>query len=462
MEHTSPGARAGRVFDVGVHEKIEPVQLCALGFQNIFGMTGMFVFPAIIGLAYHLQPAQIGYLYGATFVASGLVTVLQSVLGLRLPIVQGPYAGTFAMILAAGRMHSNLGTTFGSLAVAGALWALLSFPIGGFSIIGALSRYVKAPLIYGTLLIVIMTQLANVGLPNWIGSAATASAMRVNFTAGAVALVVFVVCTVWGQRLLRRAATLVAVIAGSVVYALFIPLDFSHVAHAPLLALPRVFPFGMGVSPQLVAIFFITFIPAIAESMAMYEIVAEWAGEHLSARRVAYGIFGEVLGSAIGAVLGAVSTLAYPDNIGLLRATRVGSRYVTLVCGLILIVLGSVVKFDLMLVAIPLPIIAAVGCVLFGMIMMSGIEMLGRVKWDDRNLIVAGLPFMVAIGGLFVPEAALLQMPVLLRIAVQQPLISAVVLLAVLDFALNSRRRSAEESHAPEAVAGVPLQGASN
>lgn len=454
MKNDPATSTESTAFDVGIHEHIDPLATLALGFQNIFGMTGMFVFPAIIGLAYHLAPAQIGYLYGATFVASGLVTVLQSVLGLKLPIVQGPYAGTFAMIVVAGRLGVPLGTTFGSLAIAGLLWALLAFPVGGFSLIGVVSRYVKSPLVYGTLLIVIMTQLAGVTLPNWIGSPDRPGFGTPNLAAGGIAVLVFLGCTVWGGTLVRRAATLIAVVAGTIVFGAFIPIDLTHVAHAPLIAFPKLLPFGFGVDLEFVLIFFVTFVPAIAESMAMYEIVAAWGAEPLPPARISFGVFGEVLGSAVGAILGAVSTLAYPDNVGLLRATRVGSRYVTLTTGLILIVLGGVVKFDLLLVAVPLPIIAAVGAVLFGMILMSGIEMLGRVRWDERNLIVAGFPFMVAIGGLFVPETTLHALPLFARVVVQQPLISAVVLLALLDLTINHDRRTMRE---PSLAVSAPL-----
>ncbi|MGO9786732.1 MAG: solute carrier family 23 protein, partial [Stellaceae bacterium] len=86
---------AGKIFEVGVDEKLPPAQLLVLGLQNIFGMTGMFVFPGILGRSFNLPPEQIAYLYGMTFAVCGIVTILQSTLLLRLPIIQGPYAGCF-------------------------------------------------------------------------------------------------------------------------------------------------------------------------------------------------------------------------------------------------------------------------------------------------------------------------------------------------------------------------------
>src|SRR5437763_17117942 len=89
-------------FDVGIDERLPHVQLLMLSLQHVFGMTGMFVFPGLLGRSFNLSAERIAYLYGMSFVVCGLITVLQSVWLLRLPIVQGTYAGNFAALLAVG------------------------------------------------------------------------------------------------------------------------------------------------------------------------------------------------------------------------------------------------------------------------------------------------------------------------------------------------------------------------
>src|ERR1700722_11812312 len=107
------------VFDVGINDRLAPGQLLILGLQNIFGMTGMFVFPGLLGRSFNLPADQIAYLYGMSFAICGIITILQSVLLLRLPIVQGPYAGNFAALLAVGHMQgAGLGAAYGSFFVA--------------------------------------------------------------------------------------------------------------------------------------------------------------------------------------------------------------------------------------------------------------------------------------------------------------------------------------------------------
>ena len=76
-------------------------------------------------------------------------------------------------------------------------------------------------------------------------------------------------------------------------------------------------------------------------------------GEKLPAERMSQGIFAVAIGSVLAGIVGGFSTIVYPDNMGMLRTTRVGSRYATLVAGLILIALGGCIKFDMLLVLVP-------------------------------------------------------------------------------------------------------------
>ena len=104
MTHESRNPSA--IFDVGINEWLPAPQLVLLGLQNIFGMTGMFVFPGIFGRAFQMSPEEIAYLYGMTFIVCGIITILQSVWLLRLPVVQGPYAGNFAALLTVGHLQA--------------------------------------------------------------------------------------------------------------------------------------------------------------------------------------------------------------------------------------------------------------------------------------------------------------------------------------------------------------------
>ena len=432
------------VFDVGIDDRVPIGTAAGLGVQNILGMAGLLIFPALIGSAFHLSPHDTAYLYGVTFMTSGLVVILQSVFLLRLPIIQGPYAGTLAALLAVGHGAGGLGAAYGSMVVAGLIWCVLAIPARRFSPVALLSRFVQDPVVPGVIVMILATQLSSTGLPTWLGTPNSPGFPLVNLGAGAVAAALVIALTLLkpqpGVRLvLRRAAVLIAIIVATIVFSVFAPTSFGEIGNHLGVTVPKVFPFGFSVQPDLVLIFFITLLPAIAESVATYGIVAKWGGQDLPGHRVAQGVFGEVVGSTVGSVFGGLSTLAYPDNVGLLRVTRVGSRYVTLATGIILLVLGGLAPFDALLQAVPLPVLAAAGTVLFGVLFASAVDVLSGVKWTQRNLLVAGVPFITAIGGLFIPPPTLAAMPVLVRLILGQPLILGTVLLIVLRLALGER-----------------------
>lgn len=422
------------VFEIGINGRLSPSQALLLGVQNVFGMTGMFVFPGILGRAFNMPPEQIAYLYGMTFIVCGIITVLQSVILLRLPVAQGPYAGSFAAFLTIGHLQDGgLGVAYGSFLIASIIWCLLSVPIKGWSVVGLFARYLRVPLISGMMVMLIMTQIASVALPNWIGQPTSPGFASVNLGAGAVAVLAIVLAMLWGGKQARRFSILIGLAVGTVAYSVFVPISIAPILSAPMIVTPQFFPFGYGVRADLVIIFLLVLIPAGMGSMALYQTVADWGGETLTPRRMSEGIFGVGLGSVVAGLFGGFSTIVYPDNIGMLRTTRVGSRYATLSAGILLIVFGGCVKFDMLLVVIPLPVISAAATLLFGIVFMHGVHILAQVEWDDRKLIAAGLSFLVGLGGLFLSPEVLHDMPLLLQMILQQPVISGGLTLVVLN-----------------------------
>jgi xanthine/uracil permease len=424
---------AHRVFDVGIHDSLPLGQLLILGLQNIFGMAGMFVFPGLLGRSFNLPPERIAYLYGMTFAVCGVITILQSVLLLRLPIIQGPYAGNFAALLAVGHLQGGgLGAAYGSFFVASLIWCVLTVPMWKFSFIGLFARFLRAPIISGVMVMLTIIQIANVALPNWIGFPASTGFPMVNILAGLVTVTVLIGVTLWGIAQMRRAAILAGLAAGTACYTAFRPISFSAVSSAPLLVTPQWFPFGFGAHMNLVIIFLLVLIPPGMGSMAMYQVVADWGNEKLPAERMAQGVFGVAIGSVLAAIVGGFSSIAYPDNIGMLRATRVGSRYATLAAGVLLIGLGGFIKFDMLLVLVPQPVVSAAATLLFGIVFMHGVHMLANVSWDDRKFMVAGLALLVGLGGLSISPEVLEAMPLMVRLIVQQPVISGGLTLVIL------------------------------
>ena len=431
------------VFDVGIEQKIPIREAILLGFQNAFVMTGVFVFPGIMGRAFHLPADVTAHLYGMTFIGTGLTTLLM-VLFTRMPLPAGPYAGVFSAIMAYGHLPgASLGSAFGSLLVASLAWCLLSIPIRGHSGVSLLTKLIKHPAMMGMIVMIMTMQLANLTLPNWIGTPGDPAFPIVNVVAGLVAVIVLIGFAASGRPLLRRTALLVALAAGSVVFGVFQPVNLAVVATAPWFIAPTLFPLGFGIDPEFALILFVILIAINIQTVTLMGVVGAWAKEDQSEARLSRGVLAMMIGSAIGACMGSISNLPYPANVAILRATRVASRYVTIATALILIAMGFCSKIDYMFVILPSSVLSAAATVLFGTVFVHGVQSLSRVEWNERNLVITGFSLMLAFGSLFIEPETLKQLPLFVNLVLRQPIIVGVVSLVLLGWILPRGAKSA-------------------
>jgi xanthine/uracil permease len=437
---------------VGFDGRVPLLQHSMMTLQNVFAVTGMFLFPAVLGSSLHLAPATVAELYGATFIVVGIGTVINSAFGLRLPVVLGPWAPMLTGLIGAAKV-ANLGAAFGSMFVASLIWVVLSLP--SLSVAAYLGRMFRAPILYGGVILILMTSLTDVTVVNWLGTPGQPDFGKASWIGGGVAIVVTFAFLALVRSSLRSVAMLCGIAAGVIVYAIIQPVSFARVGTSPWLYNFHLFPFGFSVSPLLVVLFFLLLMTSVSNSLALYNVTGEWSGVELHGRRIAWGIFGQSVSAVVSAVLGTFSSTTYPSNLAIVRASRIGSRWITVTTGVVLIVGGSILKFDAIFVSIPSTVIAASAVILFGVLAMSAIESLSRVTWDQLNFLVLGPPFMISIGGLFVSDATLAHFPLIVQQIFAQPLLDGPVLLVLLHLFVNHvvrPRREAESQPEPEPV----------
>eukprot|EP00058_Branchiostoma_floridae_P015222 XP_002600710.1 hypothetical protein BRAFLDRAFT_83451 [Branchiostoma floridae] len=115
------------------------------------------------------------------------------------------------------------------------------------------------------------------------------------------------------------------------------------------------------------------------------------------------GIGMEGIGCLLAGIWGSGNgTTSYSENIGAIGITKVGSRRVIQVGGIIMIVLAVFGKFGALFTTIPDPIIGGLFCCTFGMVTAVGISNLRHVDLNSsRNLFILGFSL---IFGLVLPS----------------------------------------------------------
>ncbi len=429
-------APAPTVLSVGFGERLPAGRTALFAVQHLLALTGIWVFPNVIGSALKLSSDEVALMIQACFLLTGVVTILQSSRVLKLPIVQGPTAAFMVAIISSGAAY-GLGTAFGSMAVAGLVFMLLTVPLKRFGLFGHVSAFVSSPIVLGTLFVIIGAQLASIGAGGWFGTAGTPSygvlALVVTVATGLIVLL----CLVVGTGILKRGAIFWGIVGGSIVALLVGQWSFPDLSAAPLVEAPHLLPYGFGVSLPVVVLMLVAFLQAGTESMGMYTMIASWGGETVDTARVNRGLFAEFAGTVLGALFGGIGTTSYPENAGIVRVSGIGSRFVTMTAGGVAVALAFFPPVSLFLAGISGPVLSAATTILFGIIAVSGIQMLAAVRWDDLNLAVGATAFIVALGAQFIPTAISSALPSSVATVVTSPMMMGMFLLLGLHGAVN-------------------------
>jgi len=446
------------VLSVGFNDRLPAGRTGLFAVQHLLALTGIWVFPNVIGSALKLSPDQVAMMIQACFLLTGVVTILQSSRVLKLPIVQGPTAAFMVAIISSGATY-GLGTAFGSMAIAGLVFLLLTIPLKRFGLFGHVSAFVSSPIVLGTLFVIIGAQLASIGAGGWFGTAGTPSFGALALLVTVATAVIVLLCLLVGTGVLKRGAVFWGIVGGSIVALLVGQWSFPDLSAAPLVGVPHLLPYGFGVSLPVVVLMLVAYLQAGTESMGMYTMIASWGGERVDTARVNRGLFAEFAGTVLGALFGGIGTTSYPENAGIVRVSGVGSRFVTMTAGAVAVALAFFPPVSLLLAGISGPVLSAATTILFGIIAVSGIQMLAAVRWDDLNLAVGATALIVALGCQFIPTAISSALPSSVATVVTSPMMMGMFLLLGLHGAVNhglrpmlARRLERQRTAAPVVV----------
>ncbi|CAG7826767.1 unnamed protein product [Allacma fusca] len=111
------------------------------------------------------------------------------------------------------------------------------------------------------------------------------------------------------------------------------------------------------------------------------------------------GIFMEGLGCVLGGIWGSGNgSTSYSNNIGTISVTRVASRRVIQVAGVIMIILSLVGKAGAVFVALPDPIIAGMFLFIFPLVMAAGLGTLAEVSLESgRNIFIVSFSIFMGL-----------------------------------------------------------------
>ncbi|MFE2225359.1 nucleobase:cation symporter-2 family protein [Streptomyces kronopolitis] len=388
-----------------VDEVLPAGKLTLYGFQHVLAFyAGAVIVPIVVGNALGLSHEELVYLINADLLTCGIATIIQALgvwkIGARLPLVQGVTFTAVSPMIAIGLGAG--GGTAGLLVVYG---AVITAGIATFLFAPFFSKLVKffPPVVIGTILTIIGLTLIPQGLQDAAGGAKLighpgyGDLKNLGYALGTLLFILAVVRL--GKPYLSSLAVLLGLVAGTGVAWCLGDADFGAVNNADWFGVSTPFHYGM---PKfelfpiiaMVVVMLITMVETTGDVYAIGEITRK----RVDNATVASALRADGVATVLGGVLNSFPYVAFAENIGLVRMSKVMSRFVVVAAGCFMIVMGLLPKAGSVVAAIPHPVLGGASIAMFGMVATVGVQILGKVDLrEERNALILAVSFAAAL-----------------------------------------------------------------
>ncbi len=376
-------------------------RMLVLGVQHLFAMFGATV----------LVPALTGLNVSTTLFCAGLGTLLfHLVTGRKVPAFLGSsfaFLGGYAAIAPMIDGQANtalLPYACAGVAVAGMVYLVLALCFKTFGA-NKVMRFFP-PIVTGPIIICIGLSLAGSAVGN----------CRSNWLVAIVAVLVVVICNIWGKGMVKIVPILLGVVASYVVAMVVDPSARANlvqrVSEAPWLGLPVIWEntalsiFGSDFDGGMLLTSIVTIAPialaAIVEHIGDVCAIASTVDRNFVADPGLHRtLVGDGLATAVAALLGGPANTTYGENTGVLALSKVYDPKVVRLAAVFSVVLSFCPKFAALIVAMPAATMGGVSLVLYGMISAVGVRNVVENQVDftkSRNVLIAAMIMGLAVG----------------------------------------------------------------
>ncbi|MCQ2527958.1 MAG: purine permease [Saccharofermentans sp.] len=377
--------------------KINLLKAVPFGLQHILAMFVANITPIIIvaGVC-GLDAANTAMIIQSAMIIAGIGTLIQLFpvwrIGSRLPIVMG-ISFTFVSLACV------IGGQYGYGAIVGAVL------IGGLveGILGLFAKYwikIVAPICSATVVTAIGFSLLNVGANSFgggVGSPEFGSAK--NWILGTVTLLCCILFNIFAKGFLKQLSVLFGLVVGYIVALCMGVVDFSAFKDINVVSLPHIMPFKPEFHASAIIAFILIFLVSATETIGDTSALASSGlGREVTAKETAGSIACDGFVSSLSSVFGCMPITSFSQNVGLVAMTKVVNRYAIATGAAIMILAGFFPPIGTLLATLPEAVLGGCTIMMFGTIVVSGLQMIGKCGFTQRNITIVALSLSIGLG----------------------------------------------------------------
>lgn len=376
--------------------RVPVLKAIPFGLQHILAMFVANLTPiTLIGVASGLSQDQIAFLLQNAMFVAGIATLVQLYpvwkVGSKLPIVMG-VSFTFVAIL------SYVGATYGYPSAIGAIL------VGGIfeRVLGLLAKYWKksiTPIVAASVVTSIGFSLFSVGTRSFGGGYTDSFGSAENLILGTVTLAACLLFNIFAKGYKKQLSVLFGLFVGYVLAIFMGKVDLSVIMSEGLIALPHLLPFKpefhLGAIIGVAVIFLVSAAETIGDTSAL---VNSGLNREVSEKEISGSLACDGFCSSISSLFGCPPITSFSQNIGLINMTGVVNRFTIATGAICMILAGLLPPIGNFFATLPESVLGGCTIMMFGTILTSGIQMISKAGFNQRNVTIVALSLAVGIG----------------------------------------------------------------
>lgn len=383
--------------------KVPVAKAIPFGLQHILAMFVANIAPILIvaGVC-NISEQEKATLIQCAMLIAGICTLIQLFpvwrIGSGLPIVMG-ISFTFVSIF------SYIGATYGYGAIMGAVL------IGGIieGCLGLLAKYwtkIITPIVSASVVTAIGFSLLSVGASSFGGGTGAEDFGSVkNWILGSITLLCCILFNLFAKSYWKQLSVLFGLVVGYIVAIPMGMVDFSSLSSTAIVSFPQFMPFKMEFNINAIVSVTLIFLVSATETIGDTSALASSGlGRDVTAKETAGSIACDGFISSISSLFGCLPITSFSQNVGLVAMTKVVNRFTIGTGAVIMILAGIFPIFGAVLATLPNAVLGGCTIMMFGTIVVSGLQMVSKCGFSHRNITIAALSLSVGIGFTQVPE----------------------------------------------------------
>ena len=377
--------------------KVPVSKAVPFGLQHILAMFVSNIAPILIVAGVVKMPVeQSGALVQSAMLVAGIGTLVQLYplwrIGSGLPIVMG-ISFTFVSIACVIGAKYGYGGVMGAVLVGGLLEGVLGLGAKYWR------RFIP-PIVAATVVTSIGFSLLAVGANSFGGGFGNPNFGDAPYIiVGSITLVACMAFNIVAKSFYKQLSVLFGLVVGYIAASFFGMVNLSKLAEAKLIAIPQLMPFTMEFHPDAIFAFMLIFLVSATETIGdTSAMTAIGLRRNVTEREVSGSISCDGFVSSLSSVFGCLPITSFSQNVGLIAMTKVVNRFAIMTGAVIMILAGLFPAFGVLLASLPEAVLGGCTLMMFGSIVVSGVQMIASCGYNTRNVTIASLALSIGIG----------------------------------------------------------------